>query len=380
MLLFLLLAAFWPGRVFAEGAPTEVDAVALARAVVELTNQERQKAGLLPLRWNDTLAVAGSAHARDMAKRNYFAHNTPEGLTPVERARRAGYPAYGWGGLFVGENLARGYSTAEAAVRAWMASEGHRLNMLDPKYRETGVGVATATNGGVVLAQEFGSSPKVLPVFINGDTSATDVPTVTLTVATENVSSWGSLGKIVQMMVSNRPDFADARWEPFAGTKRWVLKAETGPQMVYVRLKDDRGAVVESGDEILLTASPAVAATQREQGADSSSLQREPAREISAEPRSAPQSPSVSQPSGKPQFKLGFKLLANMIPEEVGDPIGNELHEVTGNSLQITTRGLLVWVRSYNWTAFTNGFRTWINGPFGLQDRLNGERFSWESR
>jgi hypothetical protein len=81
-----------------------------------------------------------------------------------------------------------------------------------------------------------------------------------------------------------------------------------------------------------------------------------------------------------PAFKLGFKLLADQIPDIVGEPVENEWHSpVTGDTLQRTTTGLMAWRKADNWTAFTNGYMTWINGPFGVQARTNDERFDWES-
>lgn len=331
--------------------PLSEDLNSLARRAVELTNQERMKAGLLPLKWNDSLAAAGAAYAQELATRNFFGHDSPEGSTPVERARRAGYPAYGWGGVYVGENLARAYPTPEGAMQGWMASEGHRTNLLNPKYREIGVGIAVASSGALVWAQEFGSRPKVLPVFVNGDAPATGSPSVTLSITSEDVSSWGSLGGITQMMVSNYPDFAGSSWEPYARTKAWSLTGEPGLKRVYVRLKDAKGATVESSDDIMLVGRQALG---------------EPAQ------------PSLSQLQPKPEFRLGFKLLASQIPQAVGDPLTDEQPEETGNVLQQTTKGLLVWVKSQNWTAFTNGWRTWVNGPFGVQERSNDERFPWE--
>ncbi|MGH2461150.1 MAG: hypothetical protein ACRDIY_20015, partial [Chloroflexota bacterium] len=80
------------------------------------------------------------------------------------------------------------------------------------------------------------------------------------------------------------------------------------------------------------------------------------------------------------QFSLGFLTLERMIPEVVGDCLVDEHHNpVNGDGLQETTGGLLVWRKSDNWTAFTDGFHTWINGPDGLQERLNTQRFPWES-
>lgn len=79
-------------------------------------------------------------------------------------------------------------------------------------------------------------------------------------------------------------------------------------------------------------------------------------------------------------FTLGFKALHDLIPAVVGDCLENEHHNSNnGDSLQRTRGGLLVWRKADNWTAFTDGSTTWINGPQGLQSRPNSERFAWES-
>jgi len=80
----------------------------------------------------------------------------------------------------------------------------------------------------------------------------------------------------------------------------------------------------------------------------------------------------------KPAFKLGFKAMADQIPNVVGEPVENEHYGPNGDSLQQTTTGLMVWRKSDNWTAFTDGSQAWIIGPYGIQQRLNTERFPWE--
>ena len=78
------------------------------------------------------------------------------------------------------------------------------------------------------------------------------------------------------------------------------------------------------------------------------------------------------------RFVLGFKALRDLIPDIVGECLEQEHYNATGDSVQHTIGGLLVWRKADNWTAFTDGYRTWINGPNGLQQRLNTERFEWE--
>jgi hypothetical protein len=86
---------------------------------------------------------------------------------------------------------------------------------------------------------------------------------------------------------------------------------------------------------------------------------------------------TASAQSG-PEFKLGFKALADQIPVIVGRPLEKEHYSASGDSLQLTTDGLMVWRKADNWTAFTNGWWTWVNGPNGLESRLNTERLPWE--
>jgi hypothetical protein len=78
-------------------------------------------------------------------------------------------------------------------------------------------------------------------------------------------------------------------------------------------------------------------------------------------------------------FSFGFATLYNAIPTVVGNCIQNVQYDpVTGDGLQVTTNGLLVWTKSDNVSSFTDGFQTWIDGPFGLQMRLNSQVFAWE--
>ena len=79
-------------------------------------------------------------------------------------------------------------------------------------------------------------------------------------------------------------------------------------------------------------------------------------------------------------YVLGFRTLHDLIPQVVGDCVTDEYHNpLNGDGLQQSVSGLLVWRKADNWTAFTDGSTTWINGPFGVQSRPNDQRFSWEA-
>lgn len=79
------------------------------------------------------------------------------------------------------------------------------------------------------------------------------------------------------------------------------------------------------------------------------------------------------------QYVLGFKTLYTLIPRIVGQCLDDQQFDpANGDALQHTTNGLLVWRKADNHTAFTDGFHTWVNGPNGLEARLNTTRFPWE--
>lgn len=112
--------------------------------VIALTNERRAsdqscggefKAAVGPLGANALLAEAAQGHAEDMADRGYFEHDTPEGTTPTQRMRAAGYT----GGV-TGENIAAGQQTPEEVVQAWMDSPGHCRNIMSGSYTEIGIG------------------------------------------------------------------------------------------------------------------------------------------------------------------------------------------------------------------------------------------------
>ena len=131
-------------------------------ATVCLVNVERRKHGRTTLRANAGLALAGQRHARDMVRRRYFGHDSLGGRSFRARIARTGYLRRSRGAM-VGENLAWGSrrsATPRAIVRGWMNSPGHRSNMLQPRFREIGIGIVRASPRGhgrsATYAAEFG--------------------------------------------------------------------------------------------------------------------------------------------------------------------------------------------------------------------------------
>jgi uncharacterized protein YkwD len=100
-------------------------------------NEHRVRAGCPALVWDAAAARAAQSHSGDMARRDYFSHNSPEGRTPGDRLRLAGAS---W--RAVAENIANGQRTADEVVRGWLASSGHRANIERCIYTRHGVGYA----------------------------------------------------------------------------------------------------------------------------------------------------------------------------------------------------------------------------------------------
>ncbi|MFE3559875.1 CAP domain-containing protein [Streptomyces sp. NPDC059193] len=118
-------------------------------AVVTLVNQERAQAGCGPVRANPPLAGLARAFSKDMATRGFFSHTDPDDNSPWDRAAKAGISGLG------GENIARGQGDAEAVMKAWMNSPGHKANILNCEFRTLGVGAHFAA-GGPWWTQDFG--------------------------------------------------------------------------------------------------------------------------------------------------------------------------------------------------------------------------------
>jgi uncharacterized protein YkwD len=118
--------------------------------VLALVNQERAGAGCAPVVADGGLAGVARAHSADMRDRDFFSHTNLEGLSPFDRAEKAGISHSR------AENIAYGQRDAAAVMEAWMNSAGHRANILDCSLRTLGVGVAEGP-GGPWWTQLFGS-------------------------------------------------------------------------------------------------------------------------------------------------------------------------------------------------------------------------------
>ncbi|HET6852130.1 MAG TPA: CvpA family protein [Pyrinomonadaceae bacterium] len=121
----------------------------LEKQMLELVNQERQKVGLNPLAADPELTEVARRHSADMFARGYFAHDTPEGLSPFDRMRAANVRF-----LTAGENLALA-PTLSVAHTGLMNSPGHRANILRKEFGRVGIGIMDGGMRGLMVSQEF---------------------------------------------------------------------------------------------------------------------------------------------------------------------------------------------------------------------------------
>ncbi len=112
-------------------------------AFLRTINAYRATMGAGPLTATRLLNQVAYDHSLDMGTRSFFAHASPEGLSPFDRMMRAGYR-----GGYMAENIAAGNATSAATFEQWRTSPGHNTNMLNPRYTAIGIGrayVATST-------------------------------------------------------------------------------------------------------------------------------------------------------------------------------------------------------------------------------------------
>lgn len=153
-------------------ANATLDERAVEELVVEKVNERRAAEGLGTLESVPGIAVVARGHSADMAEREYYAHETPEGAGPADRLDAGGVDCGA-----VGENIATTWSRrpveieggterydsaeelAAGLVAQWGRSRSHRANMLDPRWELTGVGVETVGDE-VIATQMFCTAPR----------------------------------------------------------------------------------------------------------------------------------------------------------------------------------------------------------------------------
>ena len=126
-----------------------------ADRIIQLTNQERAQRGLNSLSSNASLSSAAHAKANDMFEKQYWDHFGPNGESPWDFIKGAGYEY-----VYAGENLGKGFTTSEGVHQAWMASPTHKDNIISPNYEDIGIAIVSGELLGeniILVVQMFGN-------------------------------------------------------------------------------------------------------------------------------------------------------------------------------------------------------------------------------
>ena len=212
----------------------------VAQRLAEVTNIERVRQGLAPLKVNDRLSIAAAAHAKDMARRGYFEHVGPGGKGFRERLELFGY--LDW--RSVAENIAAGLHTPSGAVTSWLNSPTHRANLLNASFSEIGVGYyeSAGSEWKRYWVQDFGTRLGYYPVIVNNEAPRANTIDVRLYLHGEG---WAEKMRLSNDRVRWTP------WEPFSPTRNWQLQPGSGRRTVYAQISGDSG-VFSSHDSIML--------------------------------------------------------------------------------------------------------------------------------
>lgn len=118
--------------------------------VLALANAARAKAGCAPLRMEARLTAAAQGHARAMAEQNFFGHTGKDGSSLRARVNAQGYRSRA-----AAENIAAGRKTAAEAMQSWLKSAGHRKNLLNCRYSQTGVAMVYQADDAPLPGQTY---------------------------------------------------------------------------------------------------------------------------------------------------------------------------------------------------------------------------------
>lgn len=167
-----------------------------SQSIIKLTNQERAASGLNTLNVDSRLSAAALAKANNMLEEQYWDHFGPNGETPWQFIRAQGYNY-----IYAGENLAKGFQTAEGVHEAWMASPTHAANIMSPNYKDIGVAVVE----GVLLGKR---TILVVQMFGNLTQEVAGVSTGTKTSTSSNTVVGNEHGDIKSIMITSPAESA----------------------------------------------------------------------------------------------------------------------------------------------------------------------------
>jgi uncharacterized protein YkwD len=178
-----------------------------AGKLIKLTNQSRAEQGIEKLTINQNLILAAENKTRDMFEHNYFAHTSPQKITPWYWIRQAGYSYQ-----YAGENLAMDFITSEAVHRALIASATHRKNILNPNYKEIGIAVLSGNfkeRQTTIIVQMFGTAVQTVEKQkLDTDSNPPVVKKPTVVSASTNINKFSATAEKINRPVAPNNNLA----------------------------------------------------------------------------------------------------------------------------------------------------------------------------
>jgi uncharacterized protein YkwD len=145
-LLFAVVPAALAPAAFAGDAANDIT----PENVLRLMNEYRAADGLGALRFDERILTAANDRMRHMEEEAYWAHESPDGVTPFTWLRVRAYEFQ-----MAGENLASGFETARLLVQSWMESPGHRANIMEPEYQDCGIAIIDGSTQGPAVGKSI---------------------------------------------------------------------------------------------------------------------------------------------------------------------------------------------------------------------------------
>ena len=153
----------------------------------------------------------------------------------------AGYVAWSNDRLIWGENLYADVSEFAVALNFILSDSSQARIMLNPRYREVGIGLGTAEGGKLYWTLLYGAQPNVLPAFINDGASTTNNATVAVRLSQEDAVINGeanAIGRVIEVRLSSNANFAGASWQSWQPLLEFKFDTKPGVKTVYVQYRD----------------------------------------------------------------------------------------------------------------------------------------------
>jgi hypothetical protein len=214
-------------------------------------NEVRLSNGIAPLAWNALLAKAAQVHSEDMASGGFVDTTGSDGSSPLERIASAGYAAWPQQRVWA-ESVYVGQGRFDQVLAFLLSNDEQRRIVLSARLREVGIGIARDAMR-TYWTLTFGAQPNLLPIFINEDAPVTNSRQVAVLLTQEEAVPEGdrnAIGRVLEVRLSDRPDFAGADWQPWEPLIPYTLPDQPGRHTVYVEMRDGAGRTTIAADSI----------------------------------------------------------------------------------------------------------------------------------